>query len=171
MTATAPQPPVPPLARRLACFLYEGVLLFGVVMVAGFIYATTTRQHHALKGTHGLQAFLFIVLALYFVTFWSRSGQTLAMQTWQIRLLTRAGERVSVARAFCRYLAAWMWFAPALIGLWLAGVHAPWPSFTTLFVGVLAYAALARLHPERQYWHDALCGTRLVLAPERRPPR
>ena len=26
------------LARRLACFLYEGVLLFGVVMVAGLVY-------------------------------------------------------------------------------------------------------------------------------------
>jgi hypothetical protein len=24
------------------------------------------------------------------------------------------------------------------------------------------YAALSRLHPQRQFWHDALCGTRLV---------
>ena len=28
--------------------------------------------------------------------------------------------------------------------------------------GVLAYAGLTRLHPDRQYWHDAVCGTRLV---------
>lgn len=167
---SAPDPaPAPPLARRLACFVYEGVLLFGVLMVAGFIYATATQQRHALQGTHGLQAFLFVVLGLYFVTFWSRTGQTLAMQTWQIRLLTRDGQRVSALRAGCRYLAAWMWFAPALLALWLAGIHTPWASFTTLLAGVLGYAALARLHPDRQYWHDALCGTRLVLSPKNRP--
>ena len=28
--------------------------------------------------------------------------------------------------------------------------------------GVLAYAALAWLHPQRQFWHDAVCGTRLI---------
>jgi len=31
-----------------------------------------------------------------------------------------------------------------------------------LMIGVLTYAALARLHPDRQFWHDAVCGTRLV---------
>ena len=30
------------------------------------------------------------------------------------------------------------------------------------FAALLAYAALARLHPDRQFWHDAACGTRLV---------
>ena len=28
--------PAPSLPRRLACFVYEGVLLFGVVMIAGW---------------------------------------------------------------------------------------------------------------------------------------
>ena len=31
--------PTPGLWRRLACFFYEGVLLFGVVMGAGFVYS------------------------------------------------------------------------------------------------------------------------------------
>ncbi len=29
-------------------------------------------------------------------------------------------------------------------------------------IGVLGYAALSWLNPQRQYWHDLLCGTRLV---------
>jgi hypothetical protein len=29
---------------------------------------------------------------------------------------------------------------------------------------VLAFAALARLHPSRQFLHDVLCGTRLIEA-------
>ena len=38
---------------------------------------------------HGLQLFVFLVLGLYFSWFWSHGGQTVAMKTWHIRLLTR----------------------------------------------------------------------------------
>ncbi|MDP1901300.1 MAG: RDD family protein [Rubrivivax sp.] len=152
----------PGLGRRLACFLYEGVLLFGVVVIAALLYATLTEQRHALVGSTGLQWLLFIVLGAYFVGFWSRTGQTLAMLTWKMRLVTREGLPVSRGRALCRYLLAWMWFAPALLGLHLAGLKAPVPTFVALFAGVLAYAGLSWLHPDRQYWHDAVCGTRLV---------
>jgi len=154
--------PTPPLWRRLACFVYEGVLLFGVVMAAGFVYSVSTGQHHALIGIHGMQATLFVVLGLYFSGFWSRSGQTLAMQTWHIRLVTRAGTPVSPARAVCRYLLSWLWFLPALMAVYFSGLKGGLPTFSAMLAGVLAYAALSQLHPDRQYWHDAVCGTRLV---------
>ena len=37
--------------------------------------------------------------------------------------------------------------------------------WTLVAVGawIVVYAALSRLHPEGQFWHDALCGTRLVV--------
>jgi len=152
----------PGLARRLACFMYEGVLLFGVVMAAGLVYGVATQQRHALVGAFGLRVFLFLVLGAYFVWFWSRGGQTLAMQTWHIRLVTRDGQRVSRRRALCRYLLSWLWFVPALATLELAGLQGTLPAFATIVAGVVAYATLARLHPDRQYWHDAVCGTRLV---------
>ena len=152
----------PGLARRLACFVYEGVLLFGVVMAAGLVYGVATQQRHALVGAFGLRVFLFLVLGAYFVWFWTRSGQTLAMQTWRIRLVTRDGRPVTRLRALCRYLLAWLWFAPALVALELAGLQGALPAFGALVAGALAYGALAWLHPDRQYWHDAACGTRLV---------
>jgi hypothetical protein len=37
--------------------------------------------------------------------------------------------------------------------------------------GVLAYAALSRLSPEGQFWHDMVCGTRLVDVRPAKPPR
>ena len=149
--------------------VYEGVLLFGVVMVAGFAYATLTQQRHALVGTTGLQWVVFLVLGTYFAGFWSRRGQTLAMQTWQIRLLTAGGQRVPWLRAVCRYLLAWLWFLPALLGVYLAGLKGSGAVFTSLAAGVVGYAALTWLRPDRQYWHDVACGTRLVMAvkPER----
>lgn len=160
----------PALLRRLACFLYEGVLLFGVVMAAGLVYSVVTQQRHALAGLHGMQAFLFVVLGAYFVWFWSRSGQTLAMQTWHIRLLTAQGRPVSKLRALCRYLLSWLWFLPALATVYAAGLKSTGAVFTAMAAGVLAYAALTRLHPQRQYWHDAVCGTRLVHWQNKRQP-
>jgi uncharacterized RDD family membrane protein YckC len=159
----------PALPRRLACLVYEGVLLFGVVMTAGMVYGISTGQRHALVGLHGLQVVLFAVIGAYFVGFWSSSGQTLAMQTWRIRLLTTAGTPVSKRRALVRYLLSWLWFLPALLTIQVSGLKAAFPVFATLAVGVLAYATLTRLNPQGQYLHDALCGTRLVSwQPQRR---
>ncbi len=152
----------PGLVRRLAAFTYEGLLLFGVLMIAGYLYSSLTQQRHALQGQGGLQAFLFVVLAIYFVWFWSHGGQTVAMRAWHLRLVTHDGQPVSQGRALLRYLASWVWFVPALIGAWLAGLHSAAQIFVVMAAGVITYALLTRLHPERQFWHDALCGTRLV---------
>jgi uncharacterized RDD family membrane protein YckC len=167
MTPAGEAPPVAGLAtaglvRRMAAFVYEGVLLFGVVFVAGYLYAAVTQQRHALQGQTGLQVFVFVVLALYFVTFWSRGGQTVAMRAWHVRLVTTGGAAVSPLRALVRYLLAWLWFAPALIAAHAAGLRSAAQIFTLLFVGIVAFALLAFLHPQRQFLHDAVCGTRLV---------
>lgn len=171
MTVPPPTPgdlPTPGLARRLAAFMYEGVLLFGVVMIAGLLYGVFTNQRHALQGQHGLQAFLFVVFGAYFTWFWSHGGQTLAMQTWHIRLVTQDGRGVGAGRALLRYLLAWLWFIPGLAAVWLAGLHSTGPVVAALVANVAAWALLSRLHPQRQYWHDAVAGTRLVTW---RPPR
>jgi uncharacterized RDD family membrane protein YckC len=154
--------PAPGLLRRLACFVYEGVLLFGVLMIAGYLFSSLTQQRNAMLGRHGLQAFLFVVLGIYFTWFWSRSGQTVAMKAWRLRLVTAQGEAVSQPRALARYLLSWLWFAPALVSVYLADIHSLGAIFSVLLAGVLAYAGLALAHPQRQFWHDLACGTRLI---------
>jgi uncharacterized RDD family membrane protein YckC len=154
--------PTPGIVRRMAAFVYEGVLLFGVVFIAGFLYSTLTQQRDALQGQSGLQVFVFIVLALYFVTFWTRGGQTVAMRAWHVRVVTALGTPLTPLRALARYATSWLWFAPALIAAHAAGLHSAPAIFTLMAVGVVAYALLALLHPQRQFLHDALCGTRLV---------
>jgi uncharacterized RDD family membrane protein YckC len=161
-----PVQPAPPLIRRLACMVYEGVLLFGVLMTFGLLYSGLTGQRHAMQGRHGLQAFVFLVLAAYFGWFWARGRQTVAMKTWHIRLETGRGEAVSQTRAVVRYILSWLWFAPALTLAWLgewrgSGIAA------AIFAGSAAYAGLALLRSDRQFLHDVACGTRLVDA--RRP--
>jgi len=154
--------PAPGLLRRLAAFVYEGVLLFGVLMLAGFVYSSLTQQRHALQGKTGLQVFLFGVLGLYFSWFWSHGGQTVAMKAWHIRLVGADLAPLPPGRALLRYLLAWLWFVPALATAHFAGLLGGAAMAAILLVGVLAYAALAWLRPDRQFWHDAVCGTRLV---------
>lgn len=166
MFVHASQPPrsgqTPSLRRRLAAFLYEGVILFGVVMFSGLIYAGLTKQQHALQGRLGLQLFLFVILALYFIWPWTHGGQTLAMKTWHIRLLTREGDPVRPPQALLRHLLSWLWFAPALLALWLGGGHGNTMIYGGLTLWVLAYALLSHVLPDHQFLHDVLSRTRIV---------
>jgi uncharacterized RDD family membrane protein YckC len=154
----------PSLARRLACFAYEGVLLCAVLMLAAYLFSSLAQQRHALANRSLLQLYLFLVLGVYFVWFWTHGGQTLAMKTWRIRLVGRDDRAVTQARALARYCLSWLWFMPALGVAWAIRSPQVWVPFACLALGVLGYAALSWLHPDRQFPHDALCKTRLVSA-------
>ncbi|MFM8691218.1 MAG: RDD family protein [Limnohabitans sp.] len=150
----------PSLRRRMACWLYEGMLLFGVVFMAGYLFGALSQTRHALDNRHGLQAFVFLVLGIYFTWFWSR-GQTLAMKTWHVRLVDLQGRALSQGRALARYVLSWLWFLPPLFlrAIW----DLPAPEVAVLSMGWIAiWALLSRFHPQRQFLHDALAGTRLV---------
>jgi uncharacterized RDD family membrane protein YckC len=152
----------PPLIRRLLCLVYECVLLFGIVMLVGLAYGGITNQQHALQGQWGLRALLFFVFGLYFLGFWALAGQTLAMKTWHVRLEAAEGQRLTPARATMRFLLSWVWVLPGLALAHFAGISGGGAVSALLAAGVFGYAATALLHPERQFWHDAACGTRLV---------
>jgi hypothetical protein len=58
-----------------------------------------------------------------------------------------------------------MWFLPALAWSHFSGVRSGGGVTLALLVGVAVYAASARLNAQRQFWHDLIAGTRLVLQP------
>lgn len=152
----------PSLRRRMACWLYEGMLMFGVVFIAGYLFSTLTQTRHALDNRHAQQAFLFVVFGIYFAWFWAK-GQTLAMKTWHIRVVDRSGHPLTQARALLRYLVAWLWLLPPLAVSGLAGL--PGGEMTVLLCGwIVIWALLSRFHPQRQFLHDAIAGTRLIHA-------
>ena len=150
----------PPLPRRMACWLYEGMLMFGVVFIAGYLFGTLSQTRNAMDNRHALQAFLFVVFGIYFTWFWAK-GQTLAMKTWNIRVVDRQGRALTQPRAFWRYVLSWLWFLPPL------AAQAPFKlsggTFTLVTAGwIVCWALASRLHPQRQFWHDAIARTRLV---------
>jgi len=157
----------PSLRRRMACWLYEGLLLFGVLFISGYLFSTLSQSRHALDNRHGLQAFLFLIVGIYF-TWFGHKGQTLAMKTWHIRVVDSQGESISQQRALLRYVLSWIWFIPPL------AILAPF-ELTGSEIGVLSlgwvaiWAVLSRFHPQQQFWHDAVAGTYLINTPLEAP--
>jgi len=165
----------------MACWLYEGALLFGVVIGTGLFFfglifaighlvPTLAPLREAVNNRVSLQLYVFVLLALYFSWFWAK-GQTLAMKTWHIRVVDRAGRALSRSHALGRYVLSWLWFLPPLAAGAVFRLSAG--ELTVIVLGwVWIWAILARFHPQRQFWHDALAGTRLVhhqpVEPKRR---
>ena len=144
----------------MACWLYEGMLMFGVVFLAGYLFGTLSQTRNAMDNRNALQAFLFVIFGIYFVWFWAK-GQTLAMKTWNIRVVDMHGKGISQPRAMARYALSWVWLLPPLGAAAVFGL--PGPEVAVIAIGwVAVWAILSMLHPQRQFWHDALAGTRLV---------
>lgn len=153
----------PSLSRRMACWLYEGLLMFGVVFISGYLFGTLSQTRNAMDNRHGLQAFVFVVFGIYFVWLWAK-GQTLAMKTWDIKVVDVAGHGITQRRALARYLLSWIWFLPPLLLAFVFQLSGG-ESLVIILGWVLIWAILSRFHPERQFWHDALAGTRLISVP------
>lgn len=155
----------------MACWLYEGTLLFGVIFGTGlFVFGMLFAIGHLVpslaplrdmvNNRYALQAYVLLLLALYFTWFWVK-GQTLAMKTWHIRVVDRQGRPLTQARALMRYVLSWLWFLPPLA---VGGTYGlPAGELAVIVFGWVAiWAILSRLHPRRQFLHDAWAGTRLV---------
>jgi uncharacterized RDD family membrane protein YckC len=127
---------------RVAAMVYELLLVTAVVFVASFLIIPVVGDLHAPWQRHLFQVYILGVLFAYFSAFWLRSGQTLAMKTWRIRLVSPDGAPLSLKQAALR-------FVLALLGLLLAGVGFWWALFDR----------------DRQFLHDRVVGTRLVRVP------
>ena len=131
------------LRRRLASLLYESLLLLGVLgltfmvplLIIGVVWQISVPGW--IEWIH-----IFVVLGAYFMWYWRRGGQTLAMQTWRLKLVdATSGVEMSPRQAALRYVLAW----PSV----LTGIGLLW----------------ALVDSDRQFLHDRLSGSRIVLMP------
>jgi uncharacterized RDD family membrane protein YckC len=160
-TQPAVLPRAPNWWRRALCGLYEGVLLFGVLFIADYFLDVLTQSRHALKLRDLRMLWLFLVLGVYFVWFWSHGGQTLPMKTWRMRAVDGDGTALSLPRATLRYLACWMvWLpGPALISLLPLSIGIA--SLLDLLV-LFMLTLWPLVDRSRASLYDRILGTRLV---------
>lgn len=155
--------PTPSRWRRFLCMVYEGILLFGIVFGVLLLFDFLTQSRHALFLRDARQVILFLSIGLYFLLCWRRTGQTLPMKTWHMRLQMADGSKPSWLRALYRYLL--MWVIPLVFALALhfaaAAVHQPalllFIVFTPLSLFIWTW-----VDPDTLFLHDRLAGTRIV---------
>lgn len=133
----------PSFVRRIACMLYELLLLLAILMFAALIFLFIFGDATAAPKRYLFQFYLWLVTAAYFVWNWTRGGQTLAMQTWRIKLTTATGDALSARQAMKRYVLASLLF----------GVTFIWALFDR----------------DGQYLHDRLSGNKLSLMAKKLP--
>ena len=162
--AIAPEPAS--FLIRLAASVYEILLVAAVIFIASMPFAPFLRDIHSGWLTHLYQLYLFAVLFAYFAAFWMRSGQTLAMKTWRIRLTDERGGPLDLRRALLRFAVA---TALPLAGMAL--VYALGGSVASVGWGALAGWAVdwftAFGDSERRFLHDRIAGTRMVRVPRK----
>lgn len=145
--------------------IYEAALVFGVLFFADAVFDIATQSKSALTFRHARVVLIFFVMGSYFIFFWRRSGQTLAMQTWRIKLVNDNYQRVPLIKAIVRYCLAWMWFLPGFIIAYQIGLKDA-RLLIPVTIGFCAWAATALFVKDGQFLHDKLAKTRLVEVPK-----
>jgi uncharacterized RDD family membrane protein YckC len=156
---------MPSVRRRLISMVYELLLGFAVLFLPFLVFEMAVGASHAAAAEHGRQALAFLVLGAYFIHQWSRNGQTLAMQTWRLRVTLPGGAPVPLTRAALRHLLAWMWVLPAAIASRAFGLE-HWHALGAIAIGIAGWSLTAFLDRDRQFLHDRIAGTRLVQLPK-----
>ncbi len=126
----------PSLRRRLACAVYELLILAALVFIATMPFLALFGDATQGWSRHALQGWILVVCGVYYVTFWTRGGQTLPMKTWRLRVVRPDGGAIDTKQAIQRYLFA-------VLGLAAFGLGFLW----------------ALVDRDRQFLHDRLAGT------------
>ncbi|MHB1173651.1 MAG: RDD family protein [Sulfuriferula sp.] len=142
--SATPSLPIAGLWRRISAIIYETLLLVSLWLIAGLLYFGLTKflgftqdaNSPAMKTPFSI--YCMVVTVAYFTWFWTH-GQTLAMKTWRIRVVSREGAPITLKQALLRFALAFL-LIPAF------GISLIWALFDR----------------DKQFLHDRLAGTRLV---------
>jgi uncharacterized RDD family membrane protein YckC len=134
-----PRAPAATLGRRALALVYEALLLIALVFIGSVPFVMLTQDLNRGIERPLFQLYLVLLMGAYFTWQWRHGGQTLALKTWRMRVVTREGAQLGWGDALRRY-------AYELPGALLIGAGFLW--------------ALA--DRERLFLHDRLAGTRII---------
>ena len=163
--------PAPQFWRRVCCGLYEQLVLLGVIAFTFLVPNLALGILFGISLPSWLSFFyLYSVLGVYFVWYWTKSGQTLAMQTWRIRIIDLNGFNLTRRQAIWRYVYGSLWLFPCVILQWSFHLE-KWQIIEMLFAVALFIWPLSifldrRNRSIRQSLPDRLANTRLVELPK-----
>ncbi len=110
--------------RRLAALIYDSLLLAALLTMytAALVFARhgALTEHSAGAWWYAYRVGELVLIGGYYVLNWMRSGQTLGMRAWRLRVVTDSGPALGFASALLRLVCGLLAWAPAALGvLWL----------------------------------------------------
>ncbi len=129
--------------RRIAALVYDFMIVVAV-MFAVLAIGVGLNHGEAVSGPI-YQSALLISVFLFNAYFWTKSGQTIGMMAWRLRVQTLEGYSLSWTQSLVRFFAA---------GL----------SLVCLGLGYLWIL----LSDQRLSWHDQISQTRVVQLPPKK---
>jgi len=106
------------LPRRLVAMLYDTLICAALMLATTGIYMAISSsivgsenyekmvEAGSTTGDPLLSSILFVMLYLFFGYFWTRTGQTLGMQVWHIRIQNKNAVSISWLQALLRFMMA-----------------------------------------------------------------
>ena len=125
--------------RRLGAMLYDLFLLLTVIFVASFLPVILFGIKPEDTFFFLFQAYIFVISYLFYAWFWIRSGQTLGMRTWKVKVETNNGANLYWGNSLIRYLVA-------ILSLLAFGLGFFWSLWDK----------------QKRTWHDIASKTRLI---------
>ena len=121
--------------------LYDSLLIFAVLFFAT-VLVLVFNEGESIESSPVYNLYLILVIFLFYSWFWNKTGQTLGMRVWKIRIITEFGSNPSWPVSCLRLSFAILSFACFGLGYW-------WRLF------------------KPYTWHDKLSATRVIDVSEK----
>lgn len=160
-TIESATPPNAGVVKRLGAMVYDFLLLFAILLV-GTAIPSLIFSDMPLTATPGdgevvtdiqqtissniLTVYLCTLIFLFYGWFWRRSGQTLGMQVWHLKVVSKDGNKPSWGQCILRCLVGLISIAAGGMGYWWV-----W------------------LDKDNRSWHDIASSTKVLQLPK--PPK
>jgi uncharacterized RDD family membrane protein YckC len=93
------------LIKQFAAMIYDSLLIFAVLFFASAI-ALIFNHGEAILSSPLFSFYLLFMLFTFYAWFWNKSGQTLGMRVWKIRIVSEFGGNPSWGISYLRLVFA-----------------------------------------------------------------
>ena len=138
-TTPAHTNPYCPLPRRLLIMMYDGVILFGLLIIASAVALPFGDVEKVAFKDFWFTLWLLTVCFVYLAGCWHYAGMTVGMRAWKVKLVNEDGTMISWPVCLLRFFTAMI--SVAIFGLG--------------FLWIL-------IDRKKRGWHDMAAGTVLL---------
>jgi uncharacterized RDD family membrane protein YckC len=105
------------LIKQLAAMIYDSLLIIAILFISTAI-ALIFNNGNAIESSPIFSLYLILIIFTFYSWFWRKSGQTLGMRVWKIRIVSEFGGNPSWSICFLRLTFSLLSIACLGLGYW-----------------------------------------------------